>query len=114
MASKSASSSTTSSSKPASSSNRSAAIGAGVGVPLGVLLLSCLALLLYRERKQRLRAQKVTDDIYAAMKVREAKGIYQGYEMSIQAGRQELGPNQKQLGELDTRSDNVYEADGQP
>lgn len=83
-------------------------------VPLGVQLPSGLAFLFYRERKQRLQAQKLTNDVYAAMKKREARATYQGYEMSDYARRQALDYNQKRLGELDTRSGNVYGADGQP
>ena len=51
------------------------------------------------------------------MKEREAKGMYQGYELSNHAGRQELGLHGSYGGrpeELDARSANVYEADGYP
>lgn len=42
----------------ASSTNKSAAIGAGVGVPLGVLLLVSLGFLFYRERRHRLQLER--------------------------------------------------------
>lgn len=48
------------------------------------------------------------------MKEREVKATYQGYEMSNEAGRQDLDCNQRRPGELDTRLGNLYEADGQP
>lgn len=48
---------TTPTSRSKASSDSSTVISAGVGVPLGVLLLSSLCYLFYRERKLRLKAE---------------------------------------------------------
>lgn len=77
------------SSKPVAPSEKGVAIGAGVGVPVGVLLLSGLVLLFLRERRQRVQAQKVANDAHTIAAERGTTGV-QGYELYGQSLPQEL------------------------
>ena len=85
----------------------SVALGTGIGVPVGALLLCGLALLFVRERRLRIRAQKMTHPFRAAQSI-ETNGV-QSYGIS--------GPSLPQeLEHMDHRpeilSQEVYEADG--
>lgn len=77
------------SSKPVAPSEKGVAIGAGVGVPVGLLLLSGLVLLFLRERRQRVQAQKVANDAHTIAAERGTTGV-QGYELYGQSLPQEL------------------------
>ena len=62
-----------SSSHPAQPFHKGLAIGTGIGVPVAVLLLFGQSFLLLRERRQRIRAQKIADHAETAAKMKEAE-----------------------------------------
>ena len=87
-------------SAPAPSSNqRSVALGAGIGVPLGVLVLAAIAMLLYRDRRNK----KAIQDLQASLPTNR-KAIFDQQPLNISGppnGRHELPPGIDR-GELST------------
>ena len=112
------SSSVTPSSKPTVPSKKSAAIGAGIGVPLGAIFLSGLGLFLVKEHRRRLFAEKTVNSIHAANQRGNAKDTQVGnFELGHHPTPQELEYTQTQPVELQSRD--VLEAgthseDGMP
>ena len=93
------------SSNPSQPSRSGVALGTGIGVPVGALLLCGLVLLFVRERRLRIRAQKMTHAFRAAQSI-ETNGV-QSHGIS--------GPSQE-LEHVERRpeilSQEVYEANG--
>ena len=75
-------------SKPSQPSRNSVATGTGIGVSVGALLLCGLVLLFVRERRLRIRAQKMTNPVRAAQST-ETNGV-QSYGIPGQSLSQEL------------------------
>lgn len=97
--------------KTSSTSNHDGAIGAGIGVPLGVLLLASLGALFLRERRRRLRAEEPTKKDRSASLQREGEKRDYGFganELSDQGARQEMGNAPRWPAELNSRQ--VHEA----
>lgn len=89
--------------------DRSAAIGVGVGVPVGFLLFLNLAFLFWRERKRRLSAEGVMSKSGNAPRKDGRKSKYGRYaeELSEDSSRQEIGCAAKW--QRQTYSGEVYE-----
>lgn len=85
------------SSIPQGSSSNLTAIGLGVGVPLGIILLLNLGFLVFRERRHRINTQQLIEEaIAAADEAHKAEREYLGLS-------RELGHIVKGVGELDSR-----------
>ena len=74
----------------------------GVGVPLGVLIVFCLAMFLIHERRLRIKAEKTVVDTLAAAQNMSHLGWEreQTHQWRDHPGPLELGNTQTQPGEL--------------
>ena len=96
------------SSNPSQPSRNSVALGTGIGVPVGALLLFGLVFLFLRERRRRVHAQKMTDNAFRAAQGEEINGV-RSYEMNGTSLPQELEYVEHRPEIL---SQEVYEANG--
>ncbi|KAM0804507.1 hypothetical protein BDR22DRAFT_885754 [Usnea florida] len=92
---------------PSEPSRNSVTLGTGIGVPVGALLLSSLVFLFLRERRLRIRAQKMTDPFRAAQGIETTGG--QSYEIQGPSLPQDLDHVEHRPEIL---SQEVYEANG--
>lgn len=94
----------TSASKGSKSS--ATAIGVGVGVPLGVLLISGLCFLLYKERKLRVKAETFVKNIGGTSESGHKDRTEKRWSTGVP---QELGHGQRRTPELQSRQ--IFEVD---
>lgn len=94
------------SSGPAQLSRKSVAVGTGVGVSVGALLLFGLVYLFLRERRRRVHAQKMTDDAYTT-----AEGTERGRDREMDRERDR--ERYRERGSRDTTASD-YEMPGYP
>ena len=96
------------SSNPSQPSRNSVALGAGIGVSIGALLLFGLIFLFVRERRRRVHAQKMTDPAFRVTQGKETNGV-RNYEMNGTSLPQEL---ERVEDRPEILSHEVYEANG--
>ncbi|KAL6718147.1 hypothetical protein ACLMJK_004234 [Lecanora helva] len=83
-----------------SSNKQSLDVGAGVGVLLGVLSLTCLGYLFWRWQRNRVGTQKADERGQSSYVVEHRIGQGENYEMSSRAAPQELEYAEHWPGEL--------------
>ena len=105
---------TTSSCDPPSQSDDYVTLGAGIGVPLGVLLLLALSLLLLMEHRRRISSEKALNWIHVRDKSKEEAQARERRRLMVNNGPTvfELGNSQQNPMELHGRE--IYEATSHP
>ena len=105
---------TTSSCKPPPQFNDYVALGAGIGVPLGVLLLLALSFLLLMEHRRRISSEKALNWIHVRDKSKEKAKARERRKFTVNNGPTvfELGNSQQNPMEL--HGGEIYEATSHP
>ena len=106
--------STTSSCKPPPQSNDYVALGAGIGVPLGVLLLLALSFLLLMEHRRRKSSEKALNWIHVRDKSNEKAKARERRKFRLNNGLAVFGLGNSQQNAMELQGREIYEASSHP